>query len=92
MPMVNTCSHLTITRGSELAGLHNGYFSIVISQNTSYCPKCLCGMQDSPVFLHTQNMGVLDGKHILKIHLESNKKLLETELQQDLQRYMRMKV
>lgn len=42
-------------------------------------------MQNSLVFLHTYSMGITDGKNILKIHLESNKKLLETELEQDLQ-------
>lgn len=41
-------------------------------------------MQNILVFLRTYNMGTLDGKNILKIHLESNKKLLETELEQDL--------
>lgn len=41
-------------------------------------------MQNSLVFLLTYNMGILADKNILKIHLESNIKLLETESEQDL--------
>lgn len=41
-------------------------------------------MQNRPFFLRTYNMGILDGKNILKIRLESNKKMLQTELEQDL--------
>lgn len=87
--MASTCSRLTSTRLSELAALHLVYFSVVISQNTSRCPKCPGGMPNSLGFLHTQNMGAPDGTNILQIHPESDKKLLETELEQDLQTCVR---